>query len=413
MPAERNLPTPEAEEIVGLARSVAREQLAPRVAAAEEDAAFPRDAFRALGELGFLGMPYPEEVGGSGQPYEVYLQALEEIAAAWASVGVGVSVHVMSCYPLATFGTAEQRARWLPGMLAGDLLGGYCLSEADAGSDPAAMRTRAVLDDGGDDADDEDGTGDAGDGGGDAGGTGDADGAPAWRVSGSKAWVTHGGEADFYALFARTSEDRSRGVSCFLVPGDAPGLSAQAPERKMGLTGSTTATLDYDAVPLAAERLIGGEGQGLPIALQALDSGRLGIAAVATGLAQGSLDLAVDYAKERETFGRPIIDHQGLGFLLADMAAAVESARAVTLEAARRRDRGLPFSRQASIAKLVATDAAMKVTTDAVQVLGGFGYTKEFPVERHMREAKVMQIFEGTNQIQRLVIARHLARKGG
>jgi alkylation response protein AidB-like acyl-CoA dehydrogenase len=383
MPAERNLPTAEAEEIVGLARAVAREQLAPRVAAAEEDAAFPRDVFRTLGELGFLGMPYPEEVGGAGQPYEVYLQALEEIAAAWASVGVGLSVHVMSCYPLATFGSAEQRERWLGEMLAGDLLGGYALSEAEAGSDPGAMRTRAV-------------TGDDG-----------------YRVTGSKAWVTHGGEADFYTLFARTSEDRSGGVSCFLAPGEAPGLTVATPERKMGLTGSTTATLDFDGVALEPERLIGTEGQGLQVALRALDSGRLGIAAVATGLAQGSLDAAVAYAKERETFGRPIIDHQGLGFLLADMAAAVESARAVTLEAARRRDRGLPFARQASIAKLVATDAAMKVTTDAVQVLGGFGYTKEFPVERHMREAKVMQIFEGTNQIQRLVIARHLARAGG
>lgn len=392
MPAERNLPTPEAEEIVGLARSVAREQLAPRAAGAEEDAAFPRDVFRTLGELGFLGMPYAEEVGGAGQPYEVYLQALEEISAAWASVGVGLSVHVMSCYPLADFGTTEQRERWLGEMLAGDLLGGYCLSEADAGSDPGAMRTRASP------------LRDTAPGG--------AHDAPGWSVSGAKAWVTHGGEADFYTLFARTSEERSRGISCFLVPGDAPGLTAGPPERKMGLTGSTTATLDYDAVELGADRLIGGEGAGLPIALQALDSGRLGIAAVATGLAQGSLDLAVEYAKERETFGRPIIEHQGLGFLLADMAAAVESARAVTLEAARRRDRGLPFARQASIAKLIATDAAMQVTTDAVQVLGGFGYTKEFPVERHMREAKVMQIFEGTNQIQRLVIARHLARSG-
>jgi alkylation response protein AidB-like acyl-CoA dehydrogenase len=391
MPAERNLPSPEAEEIVALARSVACEQLAPQVAGAEEDAAFPREAFRTLGQLGFLGMPYPEEVGGAGQPYEVYLQALEEISAVWASVGVGLSVHVMSCYPLASFGTAEQKERWLPEMLAGELLGGYCLSEADAGSDPGAMRTRAVPTEGG------------GAGGGAA---------PGWSVTGSKAWVTHGGEADFYTLFARTSEERSRGISCFLVPGDAPGLTVQTPERKMGLTGSTTATLDYDSVPLEAERLIGGEGAGLQIALQALDSGRLGIAAVATGLAQGSLDLAVAYASERETFGRPIIEHQGLGFLLADMAAAVESSRAVTLEAARRRDRGLPFSRQASIAKLVATDAAMKVTTDAVQVLGGYGYTKEFAVERHMREAKVMQIFEGTNQIQRLVIARHLARQG-
>jgi alkylation response protein AidB-like acyl-CoA dehydrogenase len=392
VPAERNLPTPEAEEIVGLARSVARERLAPRAASAEEEAAFPRDVFATLGELGFLGMPYPEEWGGAGQPYEVYLQALEEISAAWASVGVGLSVHVMSCYPLAFFGTEAQKERWLAEMTGGGLLGGYCLSEADAGSDPGAMRTRAVPTGG-------DGTPDGG--------------APGWSVTGSKAWVTHGGEADFYTLFARTSEERSRGISCFLVPGGAPGLSAAAPERKMGLTGSTTATLDYDGVELEAERLIGGEGAGLGIALQALDSGRLGIAAVATGLAQGSLDLAVSYARERETFGRPIIDHQGLGFLLADMAAAVESARAVTLEAARRRDRGLPFSRQASVAKLLATDAAMKVTTDAVQVLGGAGYTKEFPVERHMREAKVMQIFEGTNQIQRLVIARHLARAGG
>ena len=382
MPAERNLPSPEAEEIVGLARRVAREELAPRVAAAEEEAAFPREVFRTLGELGFLGMPYPEELGGSGQPYEVYLQALEEISAVWASVGVGVSVHVMSCYPLAGFGTEDQKARWLPEMTGGSLLGGYCLSEADAGSDPGAMRTRAVRD---------------GEG---------------YRVSGSKAWVTHGGEADFYALFARTAEERSRGISCFLVPAETRGLSAQAPERKMGLTGSTTATLDWDGVELESDRLIGAEGEGLAIALRALDSGRLGIAAVATGLAQGSLDLAVAYARERQTFGKPIIEHQGLGFLLADMAAAVESARAVTLEAARRRDRGLPFSRQASIAKLVATDAAMKVTTDAVQVLGGAGYTKEFPVERQMREAKVTQIFEGTNQIQRLVIARHLARQG-
>jgi alkylation response protein AidB-like acyl-CoA dehydrogenase len=380
MPAERLLPSAEAEAIVALAREFAAGELAPRVAQAEAEGAFPRDVFRRLGELGFLAMPYPEEHGGAGQPYEVYLQALEELGAAWASVAVGVSVHVLACYPLAHHGTDAQRERWLPELLAGDLLGGYCLSEAQAGSDAAALRARARRD---------------GDG---------------YRVSGSKAWVTHGGEADFYTLFARTSDDRSRGISCFLVPGDAPGLSVQAPEAKMGLTGSTTATLDYDDVPLEAERRIGEEGQGLPIALEALDSGRLGIAAVAVGLAQSALDHAVAYAGERETFGKPIIQHQGLGFLLADMAAAVESARATVLEAARRRDRGLPFGRQSSIAKLVATDAAMKVTTDAVQVLGGYGYTKDFPVERQMREAKVMQIFEGTNQIQRMVIARHLAR---
>ena len=211
-------------------------------------------------------------------------------------------------------------------------------------------------------------------------------------------------------LFARTSDDGGRGISAFLIDGRMDGLSFGPPERKMGLTGSTTAQLLFDGARVPAERRIGAEGQGFPIALSALDSGRLGIAACAVGLAQGALDEAVAYARQREQFGRPIIEHQGLGFLLADMAAAVESARATYLEAARRRDRGLPFSRQASIAKLVATDAAMKVTTDAVQVLGGYGYTRDFPVERFMREAKVMQIFEGTNQIQRMVIARHLAR---
>ena len=382
MPADRLLPDDEAAAIVGLARDVAAAELAPRAAAAEEAGAFPRDVFRELGRLGFLGMPYPEELGGGGQPYEIYLQALEELAGGWASVAIGISVHVMSCYPLATRGTPEQRERWLPEMLAGDLLGAYALSEADAGSDPAAMRARAARD--GDDG---------------------------YRLSGAKAWVTHGGEADFYTLFARTSEDRAHGISCFLVPGDAPGLRAQTPERKMGLTASTTAPLDLDDVAVAAERRIGAEGDGLPIALEALDSGRLGIAAVAVGVAQAALDHAVAYARERRTFGRAIIDHQGLGFLLADMAAAVASARGVLLDAARRRDRGLPFGRQASIAKLVATDAAMRVTTDAVQVLGGVGYTRELPVERLMREAKVMQIFEGTNQIQRLVISRHLARE--
>jgi alkylation response protein AidB-like acyl-CoA dehydrogenase len=206
---------------------------------------------------------------------------------------------------------------------------------------------------------------------------------------------------------ARTGEGRNW-ISCFLVPADAAGLSANPPEKKMGLTGSTTSAMNFDDVRIPADRLIGEEGEGLKIAFSALDSGRLGIAAVATGLAQGALDAAVAYARERETFGKRIIDHQGLGFVLADMEANTQAARAITLHAARLRDQGLPFSREASIAKLVATDNAMKVTTDAVQVFGGYGYTRDFPVERYMREAKVMQIFEGTNQIQRMVISRHL-----
>ena len=379
MPATRVLPTEESVDLLRLVRDLATRELLPRAAEAEADEAFPRDVFATLGRAGLLGLPYPEEHGGGGQPYEVYLQVLEEIASVWASVGVGVSVHALSCFGLVTAGTDEQRERWLPDMLGGDLLGAYCLSEAHAGSDPAAMRTTARLD--GDD----------------------------YVLNGAKAWTTHGGHADFYKVMARTSDDRN-GISCFLVPADAEGLSADPPERKMGLTGSATATMRFDGVRVPVERRLGAEGDGLRIALAGLDSGRLGIAAVATGLAQAAVDHATAYAKEREAFGRPIMEHQGLAFVLADMEAAVQSARATVLHAARLRDRGLPFSREASIAKLVATDNAMRVTTDAVQVLGGYGYTRDFPVERFMREAKVMQIFEGTNQIQRMVIARSLAK---
>ncbi|MFE2046742.1 acyl-CoA dehydrogenase family protein [Streptomyces sp. NPDC059477] len=378
MPATRTLPSPEAVDLIELTRELAGKELAPRVAQAEAEERFPREVFRTLGRAGLLSLPYPEEHGGGGQPYEIYLQVLEEIAAVWSSVAVGVSVHALSCYALAAFGTEEQKKEWLPDLLGGDLLGAYCLSEAHAGSDPGAMRTRAVRD--GDD----------------------------YVLSGAKAWITHGGHADFYTIMARTSDDRSRGISCFLVPADTPGLIADAPERKMGLTGSATATLRLEDVRVPARRRIGEEGQGLKIAFAGLDRGRLGIAAVGVGLAQGALDHAVRYAQERETFGKPIIEHQGLAFVLADMAAAVQSARATTLAAARLGDQGLPFGSEAAIAKLVATDNAMKVTTDAVQVLGGYGYTRDFPVERYMREAKVMQIFEGTNQIQRLIISRAL-----
>jgi len=379
VPVERLMPTPEAADLIDLTREIVGKEMRPRVDDAERAGTFPRDVFLTLGRAGLLSLPYPEEHGGGAQPYEVYLQVLEEIAAVWASVGAGTSVHVLSCFGLFHAGTPEQQQAWLPGLLGGELLGAYCLSEAQAGSDPAAMRTRAVRD-GGD-----------------------------YVITGAKAWITHAGEADFYQVMARTSDQGGKGISCFLVPADAPGLSVGKPEDKMGLMGSVTATLTFDGVRIPAGRRLGREGEGLPIALAGLDSGRLGIAAVATGVAQGALDVAVRYAKERETFGKPIIAHQGLAFLLADMAAAVESARATYLHAARLKDAGRPFSQQASIAKLIATDNAMRVTTDAVQVLGGAGYTKDFPVERYMRETKVMQIFEGTNQIQRLVISRGLA----
>ncbi len=376
MPATRVLPDEESTALLQLTRDLCTRELLPAAAEAEASETFPREAFRTLGRAGLLGLPYPEEHGGGGVSYEVYLQVVEEIASVWASVGVGVSVHALSCFGLFTRGTEEQRQRWLPEMLGGELLGAYCLSEAPAGADPSALRTTAERD-------------------------GDA-----YVLTGAKAWTTHGGQADFYKVRARAEG----GISCFLVPADTPGLVADAPERKMGLTGSATATMRFDGVRVGADRLLGQEGDGLRIALAGLDSGRLGIAAVAVGLAQGAVDHAVAYAKEREQFGRRIIDFQGLSFLLADMEAATLSARATYLHAARLRDRGLPFGREASVAKLVATDAAMKVTTDAVQVLGGYGYTKDFPVERYMREAKVTQIFEGTNQIQRMVIARSLAK---
>ncbi|MGY1637134.1 acyl-CoA dehydrogenase family protein [Geodermatophilus sp. SYSU D00742] len=379
MPVDRELPSQEAADLLALTREIADAELAPKAAQYEREERFPREVFRLLGDAGLLGLPFGEDVGGGGQPYEVYLQVVEELAARWASVALGISVHTLACFPIDRFGTETQRRDLLPEMVGGRLLGAYCLSEAHAGSDPAAMRAGAKATDDG------------------------------WVARGEKAWVTHGGQADFYSTFLRTPDHGERGISCFHLTPDLAGLSAARPEEKMGLTGSTTAAIRLDDVPIPADRLVGEPGRGLGIALAALDSGRLGVSAVAVGLAQSALDVAVGYALEREAFGKRIVDHQGVAFLLADMAAAVESARATYLVAARRKDAGKPYARQASIAKLVATDAAMKVTTDAVQVLGGAGYTREFPVERYMREAKVMQIFEGTNQIQRMVIGRHLA----
>ncbi len=377
MPVDRLLPNPDAADLIALTRDICSRVLNPIVDEHERTEIYPEGVFAQLGAAGLLSLPQPEEWGGSGQPYEVYLQVLEEIAARWAAIAVAVSVHSLSCHPLLAFGTDEQRARWLPGMLSGEQIGAYSLSEPQAGSDAAALRCAATATDNG------------------------------YVINGSKAWITHGGRADFYNLFARTGEG-SRGISCFLVPADQPGLSFGKPEEKMGLSAVPTTSAFYDNAVIDADRRIGTEGQGLQIAFSALDSGRLGIAAVAVGIAQAALDDACAYANERTTFGRKIIDHQGLGFLLADMAAAVASARATYLDAARRRDAGLPYSQQASVAKLVATDAAMKVTTDAVQVLGGVGYTRDYRAERYMREAKITQIFEGTNQIQRLVIARGL-----
>ncbi|MFM1964328.1 MAG: hypothetical protein RL134_53 [Actinomycetota bacterium] len=378
MQVTRLLPSDDAEDLLALTREIAASELSPRAAAAEEEARFPREELRVLGAAGLLSLPYPEEYGGGGQPYEVYLQVLEELARSWLSVGISVSVHALACFPLATAGSDAQIEEWLPWMLSGETLGAYCLSEQHSGSDAAALSTRAIRE---------------GDG---------------YRVTGSKSWITHGGVADFYSVMVRTSDDGARGISCLLVPGDAEGLTSATPERKMGANASRTAGIHLDDVRVEEGRRIGAEGQGFPIALTALDAGRLGIAACAVGLAQAALDAAVAYAGERQQFGRPIGEFQGVAFTLADMAAAVAAARALYLEAARLRDAGRPYGPQAAMAKLVATDAAMRVTTQAVQVHGGYGYTRDFPVERYFREAKVLQIVEGTNQVQRMVIGRSL-----
>ena len=269
MPADRNLPTDEARELLALTREIARDELAPKAAAYEAESRFPREAFRTLGKAGLLGLPYDEQYGGGGQPYEVYLQVVEELASVWGSVAEGVSVHTLACFPLAQFGTEEQRQLWLSDMVGGELLGAYCLSEPESGSDAAALRTRAVR-------------------------TGDI-----YVADGTKAWITHGGEADFYNLFVRTSDDGARGISCLLAPADTAGLAAGTPERKMGFKASITAQIILTGAEVPADRLIGEEGQGFPIALAALDGGRLGIAACAVGLAQAALDAALGYAKER------------------------------------------------------------------------------------------------------------------
>lgn len=376
----RLLPTPEAHDLLELTEDLAGKELAPKVDDFEARGEFPREIIRTLGRSGLLGLPYPAEYGGADQPYEVYLQVLEILASRWAAVAEAISVHTLACYPLAQHGTEEQKQRWLAGMLGGEQLGAYCLSEPSGGSDAANLGTRAILD-------------------------GDR-----YLVNGTKAWITHAGVADFYNVFCRTGAPGPKGISCLLAPAGTYGLQVQNRERTMGLRSSPVAQVAFADAAVDADRLLGKEGEGFRIAMGALDSGRLGIAACAVGLAQGALDYAAGYARERTQFGRPIIDFQGLSFMLADAATQIAAARALTLHAARLRDSGLDYSIEAAKAKLFATDMAMSVTTDMIQVLGGAGYVADHPIERYFREAKVLQIVEGTNQIQRLVIGRSLAK---
>ncbi|MGW1075395.1 acyl-CoA dehydrogenase family protein [Streptomyces sp. NPDC002537] len=371
----------EVRALLALAEELAVRELAPRADDFEARGEFPREVLRTLGGCGLLGLPYPVEYGGGGQRYEVYLEVLEILARRWLCVAQSVNIHVLSCYGVAAYGSDEQRARLLPGMLGGEQLGANCLSEPDVGSDVSAIACTARQD-------------------------GDH-----YTVTGNKAWTSHAGHADFYNVFCRTGGPGIRGLSLLNADAATPGLSVLPAERKMGVRSSPTATVVLDGARIPADRLVGRPGKGFLIAMGLFDRGRLGIAACAVGLAQAALDHAVDYAKNRKQFGRPIADFQGVSFTLADMSTQIAAARALVRDAARTLDEGRPateITAAAARAKLFATDTAMRVTTDAVQILGAYGYSQDHPVERWMREAKLLQIIEGTNQIQRVVISRAL-----
>ena len=371
------------QQLKEAAAEAAREILGETLKEDDEAERFRKDYMRELGEAGLCGIPTPEDYEGLGLGYLDYAVALEEIAKVSASYGVSVAVTGLPQVILATYGSDAQKAQWLSGLAKGELLGAFALSEPGSGSDAGSLKTTAKKD-------------------------GDT-----YILRGTKFWITHGGEADLYVVMARTGGEGPKGISSFLVPGDSPGLSFGKKEEKMGLRSSPTVELILDDVRIPAENLLSEEGSGFRIAMSALDSGRITIAAISVGLAQAALDVAADYACQRKQFGQAIIDFQGVGFMLADMAMRIESARLLVHKAAWLRDEGLPYSQIAAMAKCLSTDAAMAVTTDAVQVLGGYGYTREYPVERFMRDAKVMQIVEGTNQVQRLVISRNLRRSYG
>lgn len=346
----------------------------------DENELFRREFITAMGEQGFLGVQTEEEFGGLGLGYSEYAVVLEEIAKVSSSYAVSVAVTGLPQLILSKFGTDAQKQAWLPGLACGEFLGAFALSEPESGSDAGSLKATAVKE-------------------------GDT-----YILNGTKFWITHGGVADIYIVMARTGGPGPKGVSAFIVEGSAAGLSFGKKEEKMGLRSSPTVEVVMDNVRVHESNRIGPEGFGFTVAMTALDSGRITIAATAVGLSQAAVDYAAEYATQRRQFKQPIIDFQAVGFMLADMATSTEAARLLVSKAAWLRDQGRPHSNEAAMAKLYATDTAMAVTTDAVQVLGGYGYVREHPVERYMRDAKVMQIVEGTNQIQRLVISRHLKK---
>ncbi|WP_029422240.1 acyl-CoA dehydrogenase [Alicyclobacillus macrosporangiidus] len=374
--------TAEQSQMRQLVRSFARDVIAPRASEIDRTDQFPRDLIRQMGELGLMGLPIPEVYGGVGADYLSYILAIEEISYVSASVGVILAVHTsVGTFPILYFGTEAQRQRYLPKLASGEWVAAFALTEPDAGSDAAAIRTRAVRD--GDD----------------------------YVINGNKVFITNASDADLFCVFAVTDTRRgSRGLTAFLVERGTPGLVIGRKLEKMGLNGSGTCELVFEDMRVPAENRLGQEGEGFSIAMRLLDGGRIGIAAQGLGIARAAFDAAHAYVRRRRQFGQEVFQFQGVQFMLADMATKIEAARWLVYHAAQMRQDGQPCTREASMAKLFATDTAMQVTTDAVQLFGGYGYVKEYPVERYMRDAKVTQIYEGTNQIQRVVIARHLPR---
>ncbi len=356
-------------------REFVAKEVAPRARHVDETGEFPWQTLKALGKLGFLGLTVPEAYGGAGADYLSAALMLEEIAKGCGSLGLIVAAHLgLGCGPLALFGTEAQRQRWLVPLAQGKILGCLGLTEPDAGCDLRGVRTTAVRD------------------------------GEEWVINGSKMWLTNGAEAGVAILLCRTGDKFSH----FLAPAGAPGMSFGPPEKKMGLHGSHTYAVNLEDVRLPAENLLGVEGRGLAQTLQVLEGGRIGIASLSLGLAEAAFEAARAYAKTRHTFGQPLIEHQAVAFMLADMAAEIEAARWLIYHAAWLRDQGRPYAKEACIAKLIATEMAERVARDAIQIHGGYGYSSEYPVERIYRDARLMTIGEGTSEMQRMVIARLL-----
>ncbi|EOQ20466.1 MULTISPECIES: acyl-CoA dehydrogenase AcdA [Bacillus] len=372
----------EHEMIRKMVRDFAKNEVAPTAAERDEEERFDRALFDQMAELGLTGIPWPEEYGGIGSDYLAYVIAVEELSRVCASTGVTLSAHTsLAGWPIFKFGTEEQKQKFLRPMAEGKKIGAYGLTEPSSGSDAGGMRTTAKRD-------------------------GDH-----YILNGSKIFITNGGIADIYVVFALTDPDsKQRGTSAFIVESDTLGFSVGKKESKLGIRSSPTTEIMFEDCRIPVENLLGEEGQGFKVAMQTLDGGRNGIAAQAVGIAQGALDASVEYARERHQFGKPIAAQQGIGFKLADMATDVEAARLLTYQAAWLESEGLPYGKESAMSKVFAGDTAMKVTTEAVQVFGGYGYTKDYPVERYMRDAKITQIYEGTQEIQRLVISRMLTK---